>query len=186
MEVYPTEWVCICVCVGGGEGALLVYALKTLSCNAKNIRTTGPDRDGAGCAVACSKFNEVWNARLLPQVWSQLAAGWQGKAGQTDGRTGLKCATNKCAQVEQAKAGGAGGQWGRGAPLELAALQLCQSQTQSRWRFQCEGKNSVRGVNSSSISSALVSGALLMPSALRFVYLSLRMSFLSMLAIDLN
>lgn len=82
---------------------------------------------------------------------------------RADRRTGLKCATNKCAQVEQAKAGGAGGQWGRGAPLELAALQLCQSQTQSRWRCQCEGNNSVRGVNSSSISSALVSGALLMP-----------------------
>lgn len=146
-----------------------MYALKTLSCNAKNIRTTRPDGDeaetGAGCAVACSKFNEVWNARLLPQVWSQLAAGWQGKAeqGRADRRTGLKCATNKCAQVEQAKAGRAGGQWGRGAPLELAALQLCQSQTQSRWRCQCEGNNSVRGVNSSSISSALVSGALLMP-----------------------
>lgn len=92
-----------------------MYALKTLSCNAKNIRTIRPDRDGAetgaGCAVACSKFNEVWNARLLPQVWSQLAAGWQGKAGQgrADRRTGLKCATNKCAQVEQAKAGRAGG-----------------------------------------------------------------------------
>lgn len=123
MEVYPTEWVCICV--WGGGGTLLVYALKTLSCNAKNIRTTGPDRDGAetgaGCAVACSKFNEVWNARLLPQVWSQLAAGWQGKAG----RTGLKCATNKCAQVEQAKAGRAGGQRGSGVEGRHLSWQLC-------------------------------------------------------------
>lgn len=91
------------MCEAGG--ALLVYALKTLSCNAKNIRTTRPDRSGAktgaGCAVACSKFNEVWNARLLPP-------GMVTTCGRADGRTGLKCATNKCAQVELAKAGGAG------------------------------------------------------------------------------
>lgn len=142
-----------------GWGALLVCALKTLSCNAKNIRNTRPDRDGAGCAVACSKFNEVWNARLLPQVWSQLAAARQGKARQTDGRAwnAQLISAHKSSRLRQV------GQEGRGALLELAALQLCQSQTQSRWRFQCEGNNSVRGVNSSSISSALVSGALLMP-----------------------
>lgn len=75
-----------------------MYALKTLSCNAKNTDRHvdgGWDRAGhgrAGCAVACSKFNEVWNARLL------LSSNPHPQYGHNLRQAGLKCATNKCAQ----------------------------------------------------------------------------------------
>lgn len=79
--------------------------------------------------------------------------GRQARHGKADdGRwTGLKCATNKCAQVEQAKAGGAEGRH--------LSWQLCNF-VKVKHKVV---RGSVRGVNSSSISSALVSGALLMP-----------------------
>lgn len=46
---------------------------------------------------------------MLAPAPSMVTTCGKAEQGRADGRTGLKCATNKCAQVEQAKAGGVGG-----------------------------------------------------------------------------